>query len=147
MKSEWVQKRWFEFRHGYSGYFIFIMGFSNFALILYGLAPNIKDMVPFEIFIVLVTIVIIPTGILVGNFHIKHQYVTESAVQQEVNPYRDRILPKSKEVMEIQFRIFLLGWMKQNSKDEQTKIKIDKWVGWYEKILEGNMTTEVMNDE
>lgn len=99
LSYDFVKRRWLEFRTGYSTYLIFVVGFSNFTLILYGLAPSIKDNIDFIPFISIAVAVILVLGILFGSNHLKRQYPVEAIVSTENNPFTYRIIPDSKEAV------------------------------------------------
>ncbi|MCH7966478.1 MAG: hypothetical protein IIB02_03520 [Thaumarchaeota archaeon] len=124
MNKQWMGRRWLEFTKGYSAYLIFIIGFSNFIFILYGLAPSIPDIFPnFLIFALVILVTVIPVGILIGHFHFHKQYPIESDIAIKKNPYSFKIFRKSKEeitlkAQSIQMNVLLTLLEKQANQDD-----------------------------
>lgn len=113
MDSDWYKRRWFEFRNGYSFYLVFLFGFSNFILILYNLGlehyPALKDMIPFQYFVPLMFVIVVPLSVMLGHIHHVKQLPTESKVGAIHNAYRDKIVPNSKENLQIEHALFMNG--------------------------------------
>lgn len=99
----WMSTRWIEFRFGYSSYIMFLLGFSNFALITYNFVPQIKDLIPLWAFVPTILVGIVPVGILAGRWHHSRHLPTETVIGARHNFYRDKIVPDSKEVFASRF--------------------------------------------
>jgi len=105
MGSEFVQRRWLEFRIGFSTYLVFIFTFANFMLILYGLTDWFDD-IPFTYFGILLVVIITPSAIVIGNLHNRKQLPVEGKVTSIHHAYRDVIVPESKETLGNRFQVF-----------------------------------------
>jgi hypothetical protein len=92
-------------RIGYSNYLVFLFGFSNFLLILYNFFPAIKTYIEFHVFAVIMFFVITPLCIWLGHMHNKKQMPTEAEVAAKLNPYKTKLVPESKEVMNNEYSI------------------------------------------
>lgn len=90
--SEWLKRRWFDFRNGHSVYLIFAMAFSQFVVITYTLAIERFD------FLVAVfpsmwawaltfILVYVPAAVIIGHFHRKIQIPTETRQMLDANPF------------------------------------------------------------
>ena len=95
LKSNFIRRRWFDFRQGHSIYLIFAMAFANFVLIFYRLLierieilgqifPNLL------IFIIVFLIVYIPVAILIGFWHRRTQMKVETEQIMRQNPLMAR---------------------------------------------------------
>lgn len=107
----WFSTRWVEFRHGYTTYVAFILGFANFALIAYNFVPEIKEHVPIWAFIPGVLFSIIPFSIFVGRWHHRQHLPNETVIMAKRNYYRDKIVPDSKEVFGARYAVFTTQFM------------------------------------
>lgn len=97
-----IQRRWFDFRMGYSGYLFFIIGLSNFTILIHTFVleqiPLIAA-IPLWLFAIVVLAVGLPLGIFIGFLHRRYQMPVEAGQIQRFNEFRDKILPKSKETL------------------------------------------------
>ena len=107
-KFDWVGRRWVDFTKGYSGYLTFVVNFSTFVTVLYGLAPLIKDELRFPIFVLIAVMAIIPTAILIGHLHFSKQYPVEQGVAFKKSPYTYQIIRNSKEEIMLKAMISLM---------------------------------------
>ena len=95
MSSNWIRKRWFDFRLGHSVYLIFLLSFSNFILIFHRLLierVEFLDDIFSELwmFIVLFIALYIPISIGVGAWHRKTQIKVENEQALLNNPFMAR---------------------------------------------------------
>ena len=95
MSSNWIRKRWFDFRLGHSVYLIFLLSFSNFILIFHRLLierVEFLDGIFSELwmFIVLFISLYIPISIGVGAWHRKTQIKVENEQALLNNPFMAR---------------------------------------------------------
>lgn len=107
--KEFIRRRWLETRIGYGNYLVFIFGFSNFLLLLYNFIPIIKDKINLEFFVIIMFFTITPLSIWLGHMHNKLQIPVENKVSMQLNPYKDAIIPNSKDSMNNEFSIFSLS--------------------------------------
>ncbi len=78
-----IRRRWLDFRNGHSIYLAFLLTFVNFILISYNflikqLPFGIGESMTLPLFILLFTLIYIPTAITLGVWHRKHQYSVEN---------------------------------------------------------------------
>jgi hypothetical protein len=78
-----IRRRWLDFRNGHSIYLAFLLTFVNFILISYNflikqLPFGIGESMNLPLFILLFTLIYIPTAITLGVWHRKHQYSVEN---------------------------------------------------------------------
>ena len=82
ISSDWLRRRWLDFRNGHSIYLIFVMTFANFITIQYQL---LIDKLPYWggffnsiwIFAILFIMLYVPMGIIIGYWHRKSQWKVE----------------------------------------------------------------------
>jgi hypothetical protein len=80
--SDWIRRRWLDFRNGHSIYLVFAMTFANFITIQYQL---LIDRLPYWggifnsiwIFAVLFILAYVPVSIILGYWHRKSQWKVE----------------------------------------------------------------------
>ena len=90
MKSQYLRRRWLDFRNGHSVYLAFILTFINFILITYNFA--IKQ-VPFFhgifgnllVFVLVFVGIYIPSAIIIGYWHRRNQYSVENEAYFQEN--------------------------------------------------------------
>lgn len=90
LRSNWLKRRWFDFRNGHQTYLIFVIQFAQFIVITYQLyvvntsansvLPTIYHWVAFFI------LTYIPAAVIAGHIHRKRQMATDQAQQIDVNP-------------------------------------------------------------
>ncbi len=120
--SEWLRRRWFEFRQGHSIYLAFILAFTNFILITYRLLiekiPALQTVFSsLWIFIIFFILIYIPASILIGRWHRLTQLKVEATIGMLENP----LLAKFYRVMlDVQ-----LGRASKEEIEEIRKILID----------------------
>ncbi len=146
VNSSWVGRRWWEFRVGYTTYLAFTFNFSNFILILYGLTDWFKD-IPLHIFGILLFCAIMPFATLIGYKHNRIQLKTEQQQLQHLHPYNNKIVPNSKEVLQVQFTLKMLDWMMQTTQDKALLDELKKLKSAYERFAGGEYATEAMKNE
>ncbi len=91
MRSNWIKRRWFDFRQGHSLYLIFVLTFSNFVLIFHRLlierVPALEQIFSdLWVFIVVFVLAYLPIAILVGAWHRKRQLRIDQEFQIRENP-------------------------------------------------------------
>jgi hypothetical protein len=80
--SNWLKRRWLDFRNGHGIYLVFLMTFANFVTIQYQL---LIDRVPvlnsvfsnIWIFSIIFIIIYLPLGMIIGYWHRKNQFSVE----------------------------------------------------------------------
>jgi len=95
--SEWVRRRWFDFRNGNSDYLRYGLAFSNTIIIAYFfLIEKVNffgDFFPTVwIFAIIFLVGYIPISILVGAWHVKTQVRTEMYTTMEQKPLMAKTL-------------------------------------------------------
>jgi hypothetical protein len=80
--SDWVRRRWLDFRNGHSIYLVFAMTFANFITIQYQLLidqlPYLSDIFnSIWIFAILFILAYVPVSIALGYWHRKSQWKVE----------------------------------------------------------------------
>jgi len=123
MTTEWIKKRWLEFRTGYGTYLTFIIGFTNFLLLLYGLTP-LKEQINFTVFSIILAVILLPGATMIGHLHNKKQLPTEAKVTTSLNPYLDKIIPSSKEEFSNKYSVFNLEYSIWSQKLAEKNMKI-----------------------
>ena len=96
MYSNWMRRRWFDFRMGHTVYLIFLLAFANFVLIFYRLLIErvdfLNDIVTdLWMFVVLFVGVYIPVAVLVGAWHRKTQIKVDADVGLLQSPLNAKI--------------------------------------------------------
>jgi hypothetical protein len=79
--SNWVRRRWLDFRNGHSIYLVFAMTFANFITIQYALLLDklpAFNALPIWGFAVLFIAIYVPVGIIIGYWHRKSQFSVEA---------------------------------------------------------------------
>ncbi len=84
MKSNWIRRRWFDFRQGHGIYLIFAMSFANFVLIFYRLLIEKVEILSeifssLWIFLIVFLLAYIPAALLIGFWHRR----TQMKIEQE----------------------------------------------------------------
>lgn len=106
VRKDWMKRRWLDFRQGHSVYLIFVIQFAQFVIISYTLAierfafleaifPNIMTWILVFIFTYL------PSSVLIGHIHRKHQLAVEIKQQTDVNPFNYSSLPGKEKIFSI----------------------------------------------
>ncbi|HSB56546.1 MAG TPA: hypothetical protein VLD38_01885 [Nitrosopumilaceae archaeon] len=90
MKSNFLRRRWLDFRNGHSIYLAFILTFVNFILITYNFA--IKQVTFFQgifdnlfVFVLLFIGLYVPAAIIIGYWHRRNQYSVENEAMIQEN--------------------------------------------------------------
>jgi len=91
MRSNWIKRRWFDFRQGHSLYLIFVLTFSNFVLIFHRLLieriPALEQIFSgLWVFVVVFVLAYFPIAIIVGAWHRKRQLRIDAEYQILENP-------------------------------------------------------------
>lgn len=78
-----IRRRWLDFRNGHSIYLAFLLTFVNFVLITYNFAIKqlpfgIGEYMNLPLFLLLFVLIYVPTAIMLGVWHRKHQYSVEN---------------------------------------------------------------------
>ena len=143
---EWLGRRWFEMRVGYGTYLAFTFGFANFILILHGLTDLFKDY-PLHWFAVALVLVIVPASILIGHRHNRTQQKTEARTLTHLNPYIDRIMPGSREVLHAHYVLLIVEWMIHTSTDASLRRDLDALRSAYVRYIAGESASEALLEE
>ena len=146
---EWVGRRWFEMRTGYTTYLAFGFGFGNFVLILHGLTDWFKDY-PLHWFGIAMVAVIIPAAVLIGHRHNRTQQKTETRNLTHLNPYIDLIVPDSKEELAVRIMLAQALWyseMAKKSDDPRLAEQFKKAGRVCIRLLNGEASTEALKRE
>jgi len=99
IKTDWLKRRWQEFRWGHGVYLIFAFSFLSFLLITYRFLVEyvtfLERLFPNLTFYAIIGLIIyVPTATIVGYFHRTKQLKTDMTLAQEQNPYTLEILEK-----------------------------------------------------
>ena len=105
MSSNWLRRRWFDFRLGHSVYLIFLLSFSNFILIFHRLLIEriefLNDIFSeLWMFIILFVVVYFPIAIIVGAWHRRTQIKIENEQALLNNPFMARNFRMMIDIME-----------------------------------------------
>ena len=105
MSSNWLRRRWFDFRLGHSVYLIFILSFSNFILIFHRLLIERVDFLndffsELWIFVLIFVIIYFPISIAVGAWHRRTQIKVENEQALLNNPFMARNFRMMIDIME-----------------------------------------------
>ena len=105
MNSNWLRRRWFDFRLGHSVYLIFLLSFSNFILIFHRLLIERVEFLndifsELWMFIVLFVIIYFPISIIIGAWHRKTQIKVENEQALLNNPFMARNFRMMIDIME-----------------------------------------------
>jgi magnesium-transporting ATPase (P-type) len=81
-RSNWVRRRWLDFRQGHSVYLIFLMTFANFVTIQFSLlvdrVPALNSIFPnLWIFAAIFVLAYAPLAVVIGYWHRKSQWKVE----------------------------------------------------------------------
>ena len=95
LSSNWIRRRWFDFRQGHSIYLIFAMSFANFVLIFYRLLIEKVEILSgifssLWLFLVVFLLAYIPIALLIGFWHRRTQW----KVEQEQSVRENTLLAK-----------------------------------------------------
>ena len=119
---------WYYFRTGWSTYFAFILAAINTLTVTYYLAienyPILQEIFPtFEIYILIITFIGIPTLVFVGYAHYKKTpaYRAETDVWMQSNPYWARLMVNTQFSLDLDLK--LLEMLTKLSKDEKISEK------------------------
>jgi len=89
---KWIQRRWYEFRMGDSGYLRYLINFGQFIILAYALGIERWSWLEaiftsMSIFAVTFFCFYVPISILIGHYlHRKKQMISESIIATEQNP-------------------------------------------------------------
>ena len=105
MRSNWLRRRWFDFRLGHSVYLIFILSFSNFILIFHRLLIERVDFLDeffseLWVFVLIFVVLYFPISIAVGAWHRKTQIKVENEQALLNNPFMARNFRMMIDIME-----------------------------------------------
>ena len=105
MNSNWLRRRWFDFRLGHSVYLIFLLSFSNFILIFHRLLIERVEFLndifsELWMFIVLFVVIYFPISIIIGAWHRKTQIKVENEQALLNNPFMARNFRMMIDIME-----------------------------------------------
>jgi hypothetical protein len=145
---------------GWSTYFAFIFAAVNTLTVTYFLAienyPILKEIFPtFELYLVTIITLGIPTLILIGYLHFKRtpSYRSEAAINYESNPYGRRIFVNSElnvklnlELMELILKISNGGKLSENDLSRINSIKDELKQFTNERTLENTKDLEFMKE-
>jgi hypothetical protein len=103
---------WYYFRLGYGTYLTFVIGFvSTVTTVYYLLIKNVPVLLnlfsSFTNFVIIGAVLLIPTGVLFGWFHMKRTlaYSSEVDISIEANPYYYKLSPGC--ASEVQYPAYL----------------------------------------
>lgn len=97
-RSNWIQRRWFDFRNGHSVYLSFALTFINFAVITFSLAveriPVLKEWFPsMWSWALFFFCIYIPLAVIIGFLHLKKQVPKEQEQLMNSNPFAFKTSP------------------------------------------------------
>ena len=112
MKKHRGFRTWFYFRNGWSLYFAFIFAAVNTLTVTYYLAieriPDLLIIFPsFLNYVVIVTIIGIPTLVFIGYAHFKKTaaYRSEVDISLETNPYQRRMVVNTESIILLNLKL------------------------------------------
>lgn len=143
---EWIGRRWFEMRTGYSTYMAFTFGFANFILLLHGLTDWFKDY-PLHWFGIAMLCIIVPASVLVGYRHNRTQQKTESRHLAHLHPYINLIVPNSKEVFYETYVHGIIDLMILTTKNPELKAECVRMRAALIRYMDGETATRAMDKE
>ena len=144
--ADWVGRRWFEMRIGYTTYMAFTFGFANFILLLHGLTDWFKDY-PLHLFGIGMFAVIIPASILIGHRHNRTQQKTETRNLTHLNPYINLLIPKSKDVFNEMYLYLTLDLMIATTGNRELRTELEKIRAAVARYREGETATGALDKE
>ena len=144
--ADWVGRRWFEMRIGYTTYMAFTFGFANFILLLHGLTDWFKDY-PLHWFGIAMVAVIIPAAILIGHRHNRTQQKTETRNLTHLNPYINLLIPRSKDVFNETYVYLTLDLMISTTTDRELRSELVKIRAAVSRYRKGETATGALDNE
>ena len=92
MRTDWLRRRWFDFRQGHSVYLIFALTFANFVLIFHRLLIERVEFLnevfsDLWVFAIVFVLIYIPSAVIIGAWHRKTQLKVEAEVTLLQNPF------------------------------------------------------------
>ena len=136
----------FYFRQGYAQYFTFFIGLFNTLTLAYFIAlqeyPSIRSIFPsFELFVIAMSVVGIPSLITIGWWHMKrsHAFSQESKIIAESNPYFFKVPDGHSKEVTFPLYLMMINFLIDNAKtgDEIKKlVEIKKKI---DVLLDGGM--------
>lgn len=144
--SDWVGRRWFEMRVGYTTYMAFTFGFANFILLLHGLTDWFRDY-PLHLFGIFMLAVIIPASILIGHRHNRTQQKTETRNLTHLDPYVNLIIPRSKDVFNETYVHLTLDLMISTTDNPSLKQELEKIRAAVDRYMAGETATGALDRE
>lgn len=106
MRSNWVQRRWLDFRNGHSVYLAFALTFVNFTVITFSLAverlPFLSVLFPsMWMWAAFFVAIYIPSAIITGYIHMKKQVPREQEQIMENNPFAFKTAPGKEQLFNL----------------------------------------------
>lgn len=97
MDTNFIRRRWYDFRIGHSFYLIFLLSFANFILIFYRLlieqVSGLNEIFSsLWLFVVVFILLYIPVSIGIGVWHRKTQLKIEADVALKQSPLLAKVL-------------------------------------------------------
>ena len=97
MDTNFIRRRWYDFRIGHSFYLIFLLSFANFILIFYRLlieqVSGLNEIFSsLWLFVVVFILLYIPISIGIGAWHRKTQLKIEADVALKQSPLLAKVL-------------------------------------------------------
>ena len=102
---DWFKRRWFDFRMGHGTYLTFLLGFTNFLLIVYNFLilqiPFLNSLFPtIFYFSTIGLLVYVPLATYIGYLHNRKQLATDVTIQADKNPYYKQLLENDKAIFD-----------------------------------------------
>ena len=90
IRSNWLRRRWLDFRNGHSIYLVFLMTFANFVTIQYSLLldriPEFKALFGnVAVFAAIFIAIYFPLSMIIGYWHRKSQWKVEAEAMFKEN--------------------------------------------------------------
>jgi hypothetical protein len=150
--QSYIRRRWLDFRNGHSIYLAFLLALVNFLLIVYNFAIKqlpygIGNHLNLPIFVLIFSAIYIPTAIMIGYWHRKHQYsvenetlIKENWVWAWISQYQIRLIKGKTTAKEDEFVInYLNEILRRTNKHELVgKIENDAALPFPEEVLKDN---------
>lgn len=144
--ADWLGRRWFEMRIGYSTYMAFTFGFANFILLLHGLTDLFKDY-SLHWFGIAMLLVIVPVSVIVGHRHNRTQQKTETRSLTHLHPYINLMIPRSKEVFYETYVHGMLDVMISTTRDPGLRAECERMRAALIRYMAGETATGAMDGE
>jgi hypothetical protein len=135
LSSDWLKRRWLDFRNGHSVYLVFTIAFIQFVVLTYTLAIErisfLKEIFPsMWMWGLLFIAIYMPAAVIIGHLHRKFQIPTETRQLMDANPFiyyvqpgREKLVHMPAYILDLKVRI---QWMMMQNAMADAIEKISK---------------------